>query len=299
VARLLNRSLLIPLLGSRLRALGVRDPVLFSFLPTPDAVRLVEVLADRRSVVVYYCIADFQELSDLGPELDTSEEALARRADLVFVQSERFARRLAPFNNRIHEFHFGVNLDVFDRSKTVVNERLAHLPRPIIGYSGGLHRYVDFRLLQEVARAHPKGSLVLVGPVQTDPGPLRNEPNVHFLGSVGIEQLPSYVAGFDVALVPYSRAAYTETVFPTKLFEYLAMGRPVVSTDLPEVRKLQLPDYAARLAQDSETFLAAINASLSESDGALPARRAVLARERDWWSIVGKMAELIADAALA
>ncbi len=296
-ARFLNERFLLPRLVRGLRRLGARDPVLFSFLPTPTAVRLVEELATPHSIVVYYCIADFEELSDLGADLQSSEERLARRADLVLVQSEKFGDRLRPFNANIHEVQFGVNLDLFDPSKTTkVPPALAALPRPILGYSGGLHRFVDFELLRDVARAYPAGSLVLVGPLQSPPGELRNEANVHFLGPVGIRALPSLVAAFDVALIPYRLATYTDTVFPTKLYEYLAMGRPVVSTDLPEVRKLGLPPFAVRLAAHGDRFVAVIAEAIRDQDSAMAAQRARLARRRDWRPIVEEIAGLIAEA---
>lgn len=295
VARELNRRILLPRLASQLRESGATDPVILTFLPTPNAVRLIELVATARSVVIYYCIADFQELSDLGEDLARSEAELTRRADLVFAQSDAFAKRLAPLNSSVHEFQFGVNLELFDPRRVVPAATIEALPRPIIGYSGGLHRHVDFGLLDEVARAFPRGSVVLAGPLQTDPGAaLRSHPNVHFLGAVPIAELPSVVAAFDVALIPYERTAYTDTVFPTKLYEYLAMGRPVVSADLPEVRKLGLPSFAIRLARDSAAFVGAIRAALLDADPTHGPARSALAVERDWGMIVARMAELIA-----
>ena len=295
VARALNRRILLPRLASGLRDLAGPDPVILTFLPTPNAVQLIDLVASPRSIVIYYCIADFQELSDLGDDLARSEARLTRRADLVFAQSDAFARRLAPFNPDVHEFQFGVNLALFDPLRVTPLASLAPLPRPVIGYSGGLHRHVDFGLLDEVARAFPGGSVVLAGPLQSDPGAaLRSHPNVHFLGSIPIATLPSVVAAFDVALIPYERTAYTDTVFPTKLYEYLAMGVPVVSTDLPEVRKLALPPFAIRLARDSAAFVEGIRAALLDADPARRAARSALALERDWGTIVARMADLIA-----
>ncbi len=296
VARALNDRLLLPRLAGKLRALGAVDPVIMTFLPTPNALRLIDLCATQRSVVVYYCIADFQELSDLGADLARAEEALARRADLVFAQSDAFARRLSSLNAEVHEFQFGVNLEIFDpRSVPAVSGRITSLRRPIIGYSGGLHRHVDFGLVDEIARAFPEATVLLVGPLQTNPGAaVRARPNVRFLGALPITDLPAIVAGFDVAIIPYARTAYTDTVFPTKLYEYLAMGRPVVSTDLPEVRKLGLPDLAVRVGRDSREFVLGIQAALASDQPEYQASRIALAKERDWRAIVARMAELIA-----
>lgn len=295
VASVVNESVLVPRLADRLRGLGADDPVVFTFLPTPNAVRLVDLLRTPRSVVVYYCIADFAELSDLGPRLVRSEDRLVRSADLVFVQAAAFARRFAPLNPRIHEFQFGVNLEVFDIARTRPSAEIARLPHPVVGYSGGLHKHVDLGLLAAVARGFPAGSVVLVGPRQEHADVLAGDRNVILLGQRPFAELGALVAGFDVALVPYLRSAYTDTVFPTKLFEYLAMGRPVVCTDLPEVRKLGLPEWAVRLAGDTESFVRAIREFLEAGAAEDAERRAALARERGWPATVRAMSSLIAE----
>ncbi len=298
IAALFNQRALLPRLAARLRALGARDPILFTFLPTPNALRLIELLRTPRSVVVYYCIADFNELSDLGALLVESEERLVRSADLVFVQATAFAKRFAPLNSRIHEFQFGVNLDVFDRGRAgEVAREIATLPRPVLGYSGGLHRHVDLGLLATVAERFPEGTVVLVGPLQEHAEALRAHGNVVFLGQRPISELPRLVAGFDVGLVPYLHSTYTKTVFPTKLFEYLAMGRPVVSTELPEVRKLGLPAYAVRVASDTESFVEAIQAFVASDVQSDAERRVALAHERDWRNVMRAISALIAQRA--
>lgn len=295
LARYLNERLLLPRLAAAIKRLSPDDPVVFTYLPTPNAVRLIELLRGPRSVVVYYCVADFRALSDLGADLDDSERRLASQADLVFVQGPEFARRFAPVNSRVHQFRAGVNTDVFDpEAAGSPPPEVVDLPRPVVGYSGGLHRHVDFGLLRRVARSIPSGSVVLVGPIQADPGALREEPNVHFLGGRSLRELARVVQTFDVGLVPYVRTPYTETVYPTKLLEYLAMGRPAVATDLPEVRALGLPELALRIAEDADAFVEAVHAALADGGTAAAAERRRLAKERDWENVVRAMAELIA-----
>jgi glycosyltransferase involved in cell wall biosynthesis len=296
----INERVLLPRLARVLLRLGGPDPVVFNFLPTPNAERLVDLLRGPRSVVVYYCIADFDEVSDIGPRLASSESRIASGADLVFVQSGAFGRRLSALNPRVHEFRFGVNLELFDPERVGQVGALAHLPHPIVGYSGGLHRHVDFGLLVELARATPNGSLVLVGPElagETEAGALHAERNVHFLGAKPIAELPALVGSFDVGIVPYVRSAYTETVFPTKLYEYLAMGVPAVSTALPEVARLSLPRAALRIAHDTSSFIDLVREAARDGGAEARHERARLARDRDWSTIVRRMAELIAERA--
>ena len=295
LARLFNERVLLPRLAARIRQLDGRPPVIFTILPTPNAMHLIRRLRVEDSILVYYCLADFQELSDLGARLEESERWIVRAADLVFVQTADFARRFKNDNHAIYEFQFGVNLDTFmgTAARTPAAE-LAQLPRPIFGYSGGLHKHFDFALVAQLARARPHASVVLVGPAQSDSAAIRSEPNVHVVGARTFAELPDLLASFDVGLIPYVRSVYTNTVFPTKLFEYLAMGVPVVSTALPELVKLRLPEEALRLADDTDGFIAAIDAAMLDRSPEADRRRMELARERDWQRIVRRMAELIA-----
>lgn len=295
LARLLNERVLLPRLASSIKRLDPRPPVIFTILPTPDAVQLIRRLRVPGSILVYYCLADFQELSDLGAWLEESERWIVRAADLVFVQTADFARRFEADNRAIYEFQFGVNLDNFTGAAAgAPAAELVKLPRPIFGYSGGLHKHFDFALTARLARARPFASVVLVGPQQSDPARVRSEPNVHLVGGRAFAELPDLLAAFDVGLIPYVRSAYTATVFPTKLFEYLAMGVPVVSTALPELVKLHLPEEALRLADDAESFVAAVDAAARDRSPEADLRRMELARQRDWQRIVRHMAELIA-----
>lgn len=297
VARSMNERWLLPRLATRIKASLVGDPIILTFLPTQNALGLIELLAGPASTVVYCCFADFRELSDLGPMIAASERAVVERADVIFVNSESFVPRFRPLNPNVHYLRLGVNLEIFDPARVAGSPReLAGLPRPIIGYSGGLHRHVDFGLVGNVARAFPEASVVLVGPLQTDPGELRAEPNVHLLGPRPQRDLAAFVAAFDVGLVPYVRTAYTDSVYPMKLFEYLAMGRPVVATDLPELRTLGLPVTALRIAHDGDEFVREVRAAISHRDGDLAGQRRALALQRDWGVIIREMSAIVASA---
>lgn len=295
-ARAINRSVLVPREARRIARLVGQDPVLFSYLPTANAVQLVRALRGPRSVVVYYCVADFGELTD-DPTLARSEQEMASLADLIFVQGPELAARFRGLGRPVHQFRAGVDLGRFDPGRAEAPaEEIQGLLRPVIGYSGGVHRHVDIELLEGIATSFEHGSLVLVGPVQRPIGSLVRRTNVHVLGARPPEELPGLVAGFDVGLVPYLRTPYTETVFPTKLFEYLAMGRPVVSTTLPEVTALGLPEFAARCV-DRASFVGAVRSALETDRPELAAARRRIAAEHDWARVVEAMAALIARAA--
>jgi glycosyltransferase involved in cell wall biosynthesis len=214
----------------------------------------------------------------------------------VFVQSVRYAERFRSWHPRIFAFPGGVNLERFDPVSVARAPGIDDLRRPVIGYIGGLHQHLDVELLRKLAQVMPEASIVLVGPILGDVGPLRAERNIHLLGPRSIEVLPSLISAFDVGLIPYVLSRYTETVYPNKLFEYLAMGRPVVTTDLPELRPLQLPEVAVRVGTDHDRFIGAVQAALSDTDPSAPAMRRELAKQHDWNAIVQRMGALIADA---
>jgi glycosyltransferase involved in cell wall biosynthesis len=270
----------------------------FTYLPTHNALRLIELLRGPGSIVVYYCVADFSQLSDLGAAIFDIEAELARKADLVFVQGPAFAKRLAGLNPRIHEFKSGVNLELFDAARGYEPAgELAGRPRPIVGYTGGIHRHVDLGLVRHLARALPDATIALVGPTQTDMAAVAAEPNVVVLPARPIAEIPALIRSFDVGIIPYARTAYTETVYPTKLYEYLAMGIPVVATALPELARLELPRAALRLAADGDEFVAAVRDALARHDPLTADDRVRLAETHDWGVIVHRMAELIAERA--
>lgn len=294
-ARTLNQRILLPRLARHIRSLGASRPILFTYLPTPNALRLIQLLREPTSRVIYYCVADFQELADPGARLDTCESRLAEEADLIFVQTLAFRDRFAAHIERVHEFSGGVNLEVFDRQATTPSAELSSLPRPLLGYSGGVHQHIDLGILSALADRFPHGSLVIVGELQMPLGSLGRRKNVHVMGKRQLADLPALLACFDVGLIPYVRSRYTETVFPTKLYEYLAMGLPVVSSDLPELRRQGFPAFAVRLATDPDAFLEAVALSVGGSDDpSHAARRAALAGPRDWRLVVSQMAELLA-----
>jgi UDP-galactopyranose mutase len=171
---------------------------------------------------------------------------------------------------------------------------------PVIGYVGGLHRHVDVALLAELARVQPSWRIVCVGPVQRPCPELRGLPNVSLLGPRDHAEIAHHIAGFDVCLVPYLRTAFTATVWPTKLLEYLAMGKPVVATPLPAVADLsrKFGDVVTIAPNEPAAFGAAVQTALHEADDAVAAaRRRRAADGGDWEVRMATLCELMEPAA--
>ncbi|MDQ3917804.1 MAG: glycosyltransferase, partial [Acidobacteriota bacterium] len=303
--RAANTRVLLPLLRRALGHLRFDPAVIITFLPTDTAASLVRMLRGPRSVVVYYCIADFAELSPNPRAILRSEREVIRMSDLVFAQGPRLAERASlGGTKRVEIFTFGVNLDVFaggderglpDQDSPAA-ALMSALPRPIIGYVGGIHRAFDVEMVATMARARPRWSWVLVGPQQSQARELKRLPNIYLTGAKAHEELPGYVRRFDVGIVPYRRNGYTATVVPTKINEYLAMGKPVVSTNLPEVVSSVGGRDAVVLTCENRPgeFINTIErALLSAGHDAEAARRRTAAAANDWAERSERMSRLI------
>ena len=298
VARWINRFLLVRALQRWMRATGFFRPIVWTFLPTPLAHDLVAALDPQ--LTIYYCVDDLASSSPAARKIVPSEQRMFARADLVFVTSERLRRRAAQYNRRVHLFPSGVNLEQFEDARHRAIEPPADvrdLRRPVIGYVGGLHQWVDQDLLSAVAAGMPDATFALVGPEQTDLAKLRRCPNVQMLGTRPHDELPGYVKAFDVGIVPYRLTEYTANVYPAKVNEYLAMGIPVVATDLPEIQRFNaMYGDVVDVASDPQDFSRAIRSALHDSSPPEVARRIAVAHENSWNARVAGMRRLIDEA---
>jgi uncharacterized SAM-binding protein YcdF (DUF218 family)/glycosyltransferase involved in cell wall biosynthesis len=293
LARWVNRTMLVRALKRWGRATHFGRPTIWTFLPT----RLVVDLIDRLDpqLVVYYCIADFDQLTSHPRALARSERMLLDRADVVFVQGEALRQRCLPHPN-IHIFPFGVNVSVFS-TNVAVSPEVSKLKHPVVGYVGGLHRHVDLDLMERIA-CEIDGTLLLVGPVQVDASRLERLPNVVFAGPQPHECVPGFVKGFDVGIVPYVQTEYTRTVFPTKMNEYLAMEVPVVTTDLPEIRAFaEVHGGAVDVAPSAEAFVESVRAAIDGRSSTDARSRVSAAHQHSWSGRIAEMSTLV-DAAL-
>ena len=296
VAQWLNKQILMRGINRWMRAVGVTRPVVWTFLPTPLARGVIAEL--NPALTIYYCIDDLASSSREARRITSSEQALFKSADLVFVTSEQLRARAAQISSRVHVFPFAVNLAVFQTSREAreaVPADLAALPRPVAGYVGGLHQWVDQDLLAAIATRLPKVSFALIGPEQTDVSRLKALPNVHLFGQRPHGELPRYVRGFDVGLVPYRITTYTANVYPTKLNEYLVMGIPVVATDLAEIRRFNAEHgEIVRVATSVDGYADAVSGAVTDvAPAAEVARRIAVAESNSWERRLEKMSALI------
>lgn len=272
-----------------------------SWLYDPCATWAIGAAGDE--FAVYDCVDDYMEQTSDDrnrrriAEADRQAASLSR---LVFTTSTPLRERHGRVNPRTHlvrnvgDFeHFAPAVD-----RSIAPDELARLPRPVRGFAGNfLQGKVDFDLVDEVAASLDEGSLVLAGPADDAAVAERlrataAKPNVVWIGGVEYDLLPAVVASFDVCLIPYLENDYTRSCFPLKLFEYLAAGKPVVASGLPELRGME-PDVV--VVSDSAGFLDAIATGARLVAPTDVARRRAIASENTWESRTSRLLQLIAE----
>lgn len=285
------------LLNELIRTEDIRRYVLWYY--TPMALGFTGHLTPE--AIVYDCMDELSAFAHAPAELKHREAELLRRAHVMFTggQSLYEAKRHAHAN--VHPFPSSVDVAHFARARAIHGDPpdQAGIARPRLGFFGVIDERMDIDLIAGVAEARPGWQLVLLGPVvKIDPASLPRRSNIHYLGSKTYQELPEYIAGWDVALLPFARNDATRFISPTKTPEYLAAGRPVVSTSIRDVVRPYAHQGLVRIADTVEEFVAACQAALDE-DAAERLRKAdVFLRQTSWDGTWARMRSLV-DAALA
>lgn len=257
----------------------------------------------REDLAVYDCVDDYAAASrssrkDLVLSLD---RLAAKRSNLVFTTSEGMYHAHLTRNPRtflVPSGHDGRHFAIArDRSNTAFEVR--DLPRPVVGFAGNLIGLkVDFDLLEEMASERSEWTFLLIGPVQDDAREsverLASTPNVIWIGHRSYLDLPRYIAAVDVGMIPYVENEYTRSCVPLKLYEYLAAGKPVVASGLPELERLTRelgPEL--QLADDAASFIAAIERAIKRLSAEDCIRRTVLAAGKTWTGRMDRLDELV------
>ena len=248
-------------------------------------------------LTVYDCMDQLSQFKGAPSELDARESQLLRLADVVFCGGDKLHKAKSRFNSNAHFYGCGVDTVHFSfalKSATALPEDVRHLPRPIFGYYGVVDERLDYPLILNLAEK-TNGSVVIIGPTaKVEDSCLPRHRNIHWLGRRDYAHLPSYAKAFDVCLMPFALNAATEYINPTKALEYLAAGRPVVSTPIADV-VTHFSDVVG-IGRTSDEFI-----DLCEREAANPNARKQKAglrraRANSWEGIVSEMEAHIAAA---
>ena len=256
-------AVLRQLLDETMAAQGVVRPVLWYYTPM--------MLPLSRHVdaacVVYDCMDELANFRFAPPELTQLEAELIEHADVMFTGGLSLYEAKRDRHPNIHPFPSSVDRDHFVQARTMEPDRkLDEAPRPRLGFYGVIDERMDLELVEALADARPAWSLMLVGPVvKIAEGDLPRRPNIHYLGQKAYEELPAVLSGWDVALMPFAINESTRFISPTKTPEYLAAGRPVVSTPIRDVVRHYGVLEAVKIADTAKTFVEACEAALALS----------------------------------
>ncbi|MHB9148994.1 MAG: glycosyltransferase [Thermoleophilia bacterium] len=292
----LNQRILAAYIRRAQQDLGFRSPILWTYLPTSvDLIDHLEVAA-----VVYHCVDEHSAFPGfVSPEVVRAyDDSLTARADLVITTAENLRASRSHLNP--HTFHVPNAADVHLFCQALDPELplpadLESIPGPRIGVIGVHDERLDTDAIEAIATADPTWSVFLVGPVRpgdVDQARLDALPNVHLLGGRPLAELPAYLKGLDVALIPYKLNELSRNIFPLKLYEYLAGGVPVVSAALPE-----LAGFADEilLAQSPQEYPALVARALAEDTPGRRAARVALAERNTWDHRVETISGLVED----
>jgi UDP-galactopyranose mutase len=230
---------------------------------TPMALRFTRHL--KPLTVVYDCMDELSNFKCAPPELGMLEDELFRLADVVFTGGPSLYEYKRNKHKNIHPFPSSVDVAHFQKARIQQTDPRdqAMISRPRIGFTGVIDERFDIGLIRGIAQRHADWQLVMIGPVvKIDPSSLPRAPNIHYLGAKSYDELPRYLAGWDVAILPFARNDATRFISPTKTPEYLAAGRRVVSTSITDVARVYGDAGLVAIADEPEDCVSAIESML-------------------------------------
>ena len=285
VRRFNDRLLRSAILG-RIQELGFKDYIV---LPSnPMAAGVIGTLGESSSH--YLCIDDYGANEGTFACLSELEQEILQKVDSSWSMSDVLMKSRIPKSGENHFFPEGVDLDHFKVRGGLPPAALANVKKPIVGYYGLLASWVDYELIVRCAAAYPDVSFVIMGKATTDISILGQRPNIKCLDHVPYEDLPSYAELFDVGLIPRRINRLTVAMNPLKLLEYLAMEMPVISTNLPEVKKF---GDLVFVAEDDDRFVRFVGEALKDNTPERRRMRRAHAERFSWQSVAERMSDVI------
>jgi glycosyltransferase involved in cell wall biosynthesis len=253
------------------------------------------------SVTVYDAMDELSKFRFAPPKLLDLEHELLEKADIVFTGGSSLYEAKKDRNANVHCFPSSVDRAHFAtaRARQFDPADQEELPRPRLGFYGVLDERLDTELLARIAEMRPDWSFVMVGPtVKIAPEDVPHGPNIHYLGGKTYGELPAYLSGWDVALMPFAMNESTQFISPTKTPEYLVGGKPVVSTPIRDVVRTYGHLQGVKIASDPESFIAACKEALELSrnpDSDWLAEADVMLSATSWDTTQARMGGLVAE----
>ena len=248
---------------------------------------------------VYDCMDELSAFHGAPAALKLREAELMARAELMLTGGQSLYEAKRDQHGNIHAFPSSVEVEHFARARRITQDPAdqASIPSPRLGFFGVIDERMDLGLLDGVAAARPDWHIVMLGPVvKIDPATLPRRANLHYLGGKKYDELPHYVAGWDVALLPFARNDATRFISPTKTPEYMAAGKPVVSTSIRDVVRPYGQQGLVRIADRVDDFVAACAAAMAEDAAARVTQAYAFLRKTSWdgtWLRISRLLDAV------
>jgi glycosyltransferase involved in cell wall biosynthesis len=288
----LNQRILAGYIKRRMKEEGFQNPYLWCYSPT--SCDLTKSIKNRG--VIYDCVDRHSAYKGMiNPEVvDRMEADLASGASYVFCTAKGLYDTLKQYNENISLIPNGADYELFSRAFGGDEENI-DLNKPVFGFIGMLQECIEYDYMEALVRQFPHGELIIVGrPLPgVDLSPLEKYPNVHFKGLLPQEELPGIIRSFNVCLNLFKEGNLSKDVSPLKLYEYLATGKPIVSTGEP----LQVLDYAGviYIAENKEDFVLKCKEALEEKDPEKRRKRMEYGKACSWDNRVGQMEKILIE----
>jgi glycosyltransferase involved in cell wall biosynthesis len=237
----------------------------FSWYYTPMALAFTSHLSPE--ITIYDCMDELSAFKFAPPDITVKEQVLFNKADIVFTGGHSIYEHKKHKHHNIHPFPSSIDKHHFGKARIIEQdpEDQQHIPHPRFGFFGVIDERFDTELIAEVAKERPDWHFVMLGPVvKIDPAQLPNYENIHYLGGKKYEDLPHYISGWDVALVPFALNESTRFISPTKTPEYLAAGKPVISTPIRDVVSPYGDNKLVHIVTNAQEFIKASELELNK-----------------------------------
>lgn len=271
---------------------NIEDFVLWFY--TPMALDFADHL--NPSAIVFDCMDELSAFKFAPPELIENERRLMEKADLVFTGGQSLYEAKKDRHERVYAFPSSIDVPHFSQARDVSEEPAdqKNIPHPRIGYCGVIDERLDLELLAKTAELRPEWQFIMIGPVvKISEEDLPRRENIHYLGGKDYKDLPSYLSGWDVAMMPFALNESTRFISPTKTPEYLAAGLPVISTAIRDVVRPYHEKGLVYIVGSAEDFSSAVVKALQEHSTAKVAKADEFLAQNSWDKTWAEMKRLI------
>jgi glycosyltransferase involved in cell wall biosynthesis len=294
LVNLINSGILKLQLRGALRSLGMKEPYLFVF--SQNWLESARQLPKKKTI--YYCVDEHSGFKGLDAEtFRRNDQEMAQLADVIICSSQKLEAQKKQINPATYYVSHGVNFELFSRvvhdHALAVAADVADLRGPVLGFWGHIsHDWVDSELLKKIAGARPDWTILLIGKYSMSPEEFSAFANIRVTGERDYENLPAYCKAISVGIIPFVKSTLTDNCNPLKLYEYLSSGLPVVSTDIPEVRKHA---RLVHIATTYDEFLSDCETALAERSAEQQKLRSDAMAHCSWDSRVDEIYRIISD----